>query len=680
MLLRFTILVSLFSVCNLYAQDKFNNNWYFGNSAAIDFNSNPPTVKNDSKMNTYRSSAVVSDPKTGILLFYTNGTAFWNRFGELVDSNYNGTSVQDVLIIPIHDFKNRYMVVTFNRSYILDMEARGGRGAVIQDNSLTLRSTVNRMTAVKHCLSESYWLITIDGNAFCSYLVHPNGQIDPPVVSTNQFLNITNYLGDFVSSHNGEYLGVTSYTPQGNDYLSPLVFKFNKRCGTVENSSIILPIQAPWDRPHGISFSPNDQLVYVAYGLMDSHLVQYEVSNPGNGILVATSPQNFNQIACAPDGKLYITTHINGIPSNKLDVLLSPNSKGTACNYRENYLRVNGPTNFEVPNQIYSNSKKCSENSGFTLLGDTAICKGQTILFKLLGSQSGIDSIVWNFMDPNSIGKKVKGFETQHTYTSSGNFKPFAIVYACNNKDTFRIDVLVNEPVDLQLGNDTVLCAGDSLKIGDNRFGGPYKWNIGSTNESIVVKTAGTYIQNIVRPGCVSSDTIQIRYHPSLKTLLGDLYYICEEEQELVVLDAGKGYKTYVWFPTSDTSSWIEVSKRGNYYVVVSDYRGCKGKDESDVEGRCDLRVFYPNAFTPNADGLNDSLQVYLEYATEAILEVYNTWGELLFTGDAETGWDGYYEGNLVPNGVYMMRIRVRGFINKKAVENYYSSTVQVIY
>jgi gliding motility-associated-like protein len=665
----------------LVCQPKYNYNWYFGNMAAIDFNSVPAASRTDNKMSTYRSSASVSDPETGQLLMYTNGNSFWNRFGEMIDINYQGLPVQDVIIIPLKQYKNRFMVFNFSDYYIIDMQARGGRGAILEKRPFVLRTSINRMTAVKHCLSESYWLITIDGNAFCSYLVHPNGVIDIPVVSTHPTLQTSTNIGDFVSSNNGEKLALTCYTPANPStmtFYEPQIFDFDKRCGTVGPGRVTLPMLQEWNMPHGIAFSPDDQLIYVAYGYMESQLVQYRVNGPNTYFVVAASPQNFNQIACGPDGRLYITTHIDNIPSNKLDAVLYPNTWGNGCNYRQDHMRLSGVTNFEVPNMIVCHTGTCKENKGFQLVVDEGACVNQPVHFEIKGQQSGMDSIRWNFNDPLGTGKYDNRFTTTHTYSLPGTYRPCLLMYFCGHADSFFFDVLITAPQRFSLGNDTTLCHGDSLKIGHTLPNGSYQWNTGADKSFIVVYQPGTYRLDIDRKGCKSADTIVIGYYPSLELLLGDAYYICEEEKELVQLDAGKGFKTYLWYPTSDTTQWIEVGKRGNYYVVVKDYRGCRGNDASIVESRCDLRVFIPNAFSPNGDGLNDVLKIATYNETSVRMQVYTGWGELIYEGDGD--WDGLYKGQLVMQGIYLVRLEIKGFINKKPVSKAYSTTVQVLY
>jgi gliding motility-associated-like protein len=67
-----------------------------------------------------------------------------------------------------------------------------------------------------------------------------------------------------------------------------------------------------------------------------------------------------------------------------------------------------------------------------------------------------------------------------------------------------------------------------------------------------------------------------------------------------------------------------------------------------------DPNLFYPTAFTPNGDNLNDIFNVFGQYIVTFEMDIFNRWGELVYTtSELEQGWDGYYKGNLMPEGTY---------------------------
>lgn len=71
--------------------------------------------------------------------------------------------------------------------------------------------------------------------------------------------------------------------------------------------------------------------------------------------------------------------------------------------------------------------------------------------------------------------------------------------------------------------------------------------------------------------------------------------------------------------------------------------------------GACSPAPMYvPGAFSPNNDGVNDQLAVFLREATAYSITVFNRWGSPVFTSDAlNQPWDGTYSGTPCPTGDY---------------------------
>jgi len=71
-----------------------------------------------------------------------------------------------------------------------------------------------------------------------------------------------------------------------------------------------------------------------------------------------------------------------------------------------------------------------------------------------------------------------------------------------------------------------------------------------------------------------------------------------------------------------------------------------------------------PNVFTPNGDGVNDYFfprDLLTSGATMFKMEVYNRWGEEVFSTESTDGqgWDGRFNGTPQPEGVYIYVIDV---------------------
>ena len=71
--------------------------------------------------------------------------------------------------------------------------------------------------------------------------------------------------------------------------------------------------------------------------------------------------------------------------------------------------------------------------------------------------------------------------------------------------------------------------------------------------------------------------------------------------------------------------------------------------------------VHIPNTFSPGVTpGLNDQFGPEGLYIANYEMQVYNRWGEEVFSTSTSEEWDGTYRGELVPQGVYHYQIVVR--------------------
>ncbi|HET6991374.1 MAG TPA: gliding motility-associated C-terminal domain-containing protein, partial [Bacteroidia bacterium] len=79
--------------------------------------------------------------------------------------------------------------------------------------------------------------------------------------------------------------------------------------------------------------------------------------------------------------------------------------------------------------------------------------------------------------------------------------------------------------------------------------------------------------------------------------------------------------------------------------------------------------VFYsiPNVFTPGADGNNDNFIITSTGMKSLTCDIYNRWGELIYSWDGTTGgWDGKTKsGNYAVDGVYYYTAHLVDFSDK---------------
>ncbi|MEL6922454.1 MAG: PKD domain-containing protein, partial [Bacteroidota bacterium] len=93
--------------------------------------------------------------------------------------------------------------------------------------------------------------------------------------------------------------------------------------------------------------------------------------------------------------------------------------------------------------------------------------------------------------------------------------------------------------------------------------------------------------------------------------------------------------------------------------LIVTHPSGCMDTILQELDIEPQVRYFLPNAFTPNADDINDVYQGVGVFAGMVNFEfsIWNRWGEMIFqTNDPNIGWNGRKNntGRLSPNGVYV--------------------------
>lgn len=188
--------------------------------------------------------------------------------------------------------------------------------------------------------------------------------------------------------------------------------------------------------------------------------------------------------------------------------------------------------------------------------------------------------------------------------------------------------------------------------------GGPgftqYRWSNGSYSSSISVKHHGLYVLEALSPqGCVSRDSVSISVVDTATNFLKPTYSFCVADPKIIAVEGA--FERYVW-STSDTGSVLAVKNEGSYTLEVTNADGCTGSSSTVVEFEsCYKGMVYPNAFTPNNDGINDTYKP----VTGLLLQhyeftIYNRWGQVVFhTTDIKQAWNGRVNGREAVSDTY---------------------------
>ena len=238
------------------------------------------------------------------------------------------------------------------------------------------------------------------------------------------------------------------------------------------------------------------------------------------------------------------------------------------------------------------------------------------------------------------------------------------------------------KPLQTEIDNQVlVLCKGDTAYLDATVTGGPsYEWSTGSTEPVIPITLGGTYWVKIASDCETFSDTthvvlvgekISVDLGPDQEIFLG-------EKLVLEPIIEGVGSFSYQWYESPGSSLDcrrcafpVSTPKQTSTYLLeVYDEAGCKQSDELTVVVDKTERLYIPNVFSPNGDGVNDRFYITVTDGTKIRnFNIYSRWGVLLHHHaehtsfwDTPSGWDGSFNGNPMPPGVYLWMVELEFF------------------
>ncbi len=693
-LLKYIFFLLIFATALQVVAQKENATWYFGKALGISFangTAKPLNTPAHASNRYITSTSCISDKKTGAPLFYTNGQKVFNRLhGEMSLPLSGNTYSQNLLIVPDPgDSMAYYLLYAYGNTLFqakVNMRLKNGLGDLVYVNQLLFAGIDNRFAVVKQTYNAGYWLITHVNSTkqFYTYRITKDTIETTPVISSlNEnyiWPDASNFYSEIVTTIDG-----TQFAVMENNSASPLnkfilLYNFDKKCGTV---TLKREISSPFFL-YDIAYDATARFLYVISnaGGSDKNIVQYDIAStnatedvlPGTPIIKGNYPMY--RMKLAPDDKIYISKQEligNGYsPSRYIDVIHAPSVKGELCNYQERVFNLspgnqcfNDPCYLtdRFPNMIMDRTITQPYSFEEPLLSIENFCFGESTSFDILNDSLTSDNFWWDFGDST---KEYNRYKTNHIFKNPGKYYVSFNWSLCGLNYSISREISIGLKPDIHLGSDTSICFGTTLTLSPG-IGEKYLWSTGDTTSTLIANKAGIISVQVSNGSCISEDEIRIEIYPQVWTLLGEEYFICDRDKELVKLDAGPGFNQYKWTPGNDTSQWIIVGDLGNYFVIVKDFRGCDGSDGTIVKRICPVELFFPNAFTPNDDGLNDTYLPIGNSVVDFQLTIFNRWGQIVFeTNNLQTGWNGKTDkNNFAPSDIYFYQANYSGYINK---------------
>ena len=275
---------------------------------------------------------------------------------------------------------------------------------------------------------------------------------------------------------------------------------------------------------------------------------------------------------------------------------------------------------------------------------EPAYCRGRNI--SIIAISPGSTGFLWE--GPN-------GFSSNDAILTLNNFQPaqegFYRITVSGNVCGTAVDSVYLAMDYIRYSISASICEGESY--------------LGYTRTGIYHDTL------LASAGCDSIRTLELTVLQKPKPNLGVDTILCKGDT--LVLFPGK-FDTYLWQDGSRQEKFIAL-QGGLYSVQVTNTCGI-ASDEKYIRGD-ECEVYFPSAFTPNQDGLNDQFRVLNPYkVTDFHLQVYNRWGQLLYESkDPLKGWSGEWKGKIQGTDIFVWHCSFK----RQGVQRFMKGTVTLI-
>jgi gliding motility-associated-like protein len=234
------------------------------------------------------------------------------------------------------------------------------------------------------------------------------------------------------------------------------------------------------------------------------------------------------------------------------------------------------------------------------------------------------------------------------------------ILYEVNHCGSASDSIVVtyeSAPLPFELGEDVVLCPGESIMLNAPVTTDLITWQDGSHETSFIAEQEQVYSLQLSNDCGITSDEVSVSFDDDIPELsLDPTISLCGDE--VIVLDATQPFvATYSWSTGSILPS-IQISTPGDYSVSV--LTNCYTVDDAVqvlADADCDNVLFIPNVFSPNGDNINDEWVIVPNDPDIISIEcrVFDRWGDLVFTAtEIPIVWNGQFNSKELNPGVYV--------------------------
>jgi gliding motility-associated-like protein len=435
-------------------------------------------------------------------------------------------------------------------------------------------------------------------------------------------------------------------------------------CGSGQDSVFISVSQKP-SPPQLTSNSP------ICVG---EDLKIYVVNKPNDSLTVVWYNSDFDWIQ---DGD---TLTINNSTYNDSGNYYAVYKNASGCESDPTVLNFNIGQGLQKPNLVSSSS-------------GNKFCTGDRIM--ITNTATSAPSDIYEWTGPNGYSSNQHGQIVIDPATSQhqGYYKlTVKKPSGCESTDSIYIEV-GNQPdvSNVSLRSNSPVCSSEPLLFYadgldqdmEYSWNGPQNFSRSNESPAMINKStsnhAGRYYLTVKKGACVADSALFIDID-IFQSPIADFTFVSEYFElniERTFSNLSQFAKTYLWDFGDQSATVKNVNPRHTYtevgiypvmLIAYSDNQACADTMIKDITviPEKDKEFFAPGSFSPNGDGLNEIFIITGVGIYDVTFEIYDRWGELLFTSHDGTkiGWDGTYRGNPVPEGIYVYIIKYKNIQN----------------
>jgi len=573
------------------------NIWYFGFGAGLNFSSGAPVLVSNPVFDAFEGCSAFCDAE-GQLLFYTNG----------------GGSKPGL----IPNGPRRGYIWNRNHEVLYDMGDTEGGGYSAAQNSVIVPVPGS---------SHEYYLFTMDQQP---------STVDPATLRGLSFfvvdMNLNGGLGgvtvanQLIYKNTTELLAATLHE-NGQDYWVVAIEQSTKGFLVVPVTAqgVQAPVQQPrspaTSAPLVLKFSPDGKFLCIG-----RELYRFDKTNGALSLLTLLPQANYYTYSFSPNSRyLYQLSEDYGDKLIRYDV--------TASN---------------IPA-----SKAMIADVGFIFPGYMQIGPDGNLYFNDIG--------------PGQSVNKTTAISIIHCPDSENpSFERTAFEFPADPTLGMTIgltnfpDFIFRSFSGIAAKADTVfLCPGGKAMLQPNFSGNHYLWSGGESTPAIEVSEPGVYTV-IVSDGCSSkTQAFQVVQTPLPQVELFPGFLTTPCFGDSVRLSALATHATSLQWSGGETAADIRAAAGSDYTVTASNACGESSRSISVPAENC-CRIYLPNAFSPNDDGINDRLLPFPHSCvfSNYNLKLFSRWGELVFeSADPNIGWNGKFRNKPLPEGIFVYQL-----------------------